>query len=134
MNARQMGDEFERLACALLTKHGLQIVQTNYHVAKIGEIDVVACQNTPQHQAVLVFVEVKARRTSRFASAAQSVTKAKQRRIVRAAEHFLQTHGQFADWACRFDVVAFDINQEQPDVQWIQGAFLVDECTTFNQS
>lgn len=130
---KQIGDTFEQLACDFLTKNGLHIIQTNYNVPNIGEIDIVACQNLQQsngqYRPILVFVEVKARQVSRFATAAQSVTKTKQRRLVRAAWHFLQIYEQFVTYECRFDVVAFDLNQNQPpSMQWIQGAFLADDA------
>jgi putative endonuclease len=65
----------------------------------------------------LVFVEVRARTGHGHGGAAASVTGAKQRRIVRAAQHYLM--GLPVLPPCRFDVVAIDGDQ----LQWLPGAF-----------
>ncbi|UNU72675.1 YraN family protein [Moraxella nasovis] len=129
-SARQIGTRFERLACKFLTAQGLQIITTNYNVALVGEIDVVALGQTSLGNKVfktLVFVEVKARRRSQFASSLETVTLAKQRKIIKAAEHFIAQHDKFADCDCRFDVIGFDTKSDgNIDLNWIQAAFLVD--------
>jgi len=64
-----------------------------------------------------VFVEVRARGSSGHGGAAGSVSVAKQRRIVRAAQHFLLSWAELPP--CRFDVVAIDGG----NLQWLPGAF-----------
>lgn len=120
--AKQVGTAFEKLAGAFLLGQGLKIICTNYHAPRLGEIDIVASQEQ-NGCPVLVFVEVRARRGGQFGGAIASITKTKQARLIQAGEHFLQHHEQFADWACRFDVLAFDGNDEP---QWIQSAFWAD--------
>lgn len=127
--SKQIGDTFEKMACAFLVQKGLQIIQTNFTVPQVGEIDIIAHQmqylKNGQRYPILVFVEVKARHSKSLVSALQAVTKAKQQRIVRTAEHFLQNHDEYAAYACRFDVVAFEIDTAcMPQVHWVQGAFL----------
>lgn len=65
----------------------------------------------------LVFVEVRSRRDVSFGGAAASVSVTKQRRIRRAAEHYLRRLQALP--ACRFDVVAIDGER----IEWIQAAF-----------
>ena len=60
---------------------------------------------------------MRARAGSGHGGAAASVTGAKQRRIVRAAQHYLM--GLAVLPPCRFDVVAIDGDQ----LQWLPGAF-----------
>ena len=50
-------------------------------------------------------------------SAAASISRAKQRRIVYAAQHWLMRLQALP--ACRFDVVAIDGDQ----IEWLRGAF-----------
>ncbi len=65
----------------------------------------------------LVFVEVRARADAAHGGAAASVTPAKQRRLVYAAQHYLMRHA--SPPPCRFDVVALD----GADLTWLQAAF-----------
>lgn len=124
-----MGKHCEQLACQMLQDGGLVLVEKNYLVAGKGEIDVIALEQkqlpSGRMYVTLVFVEVRARAVGQFGDSLASVTKAKQKRIIQAAEHFLQTNIQYKDCDCRFDVVGFDIEKSgQVSSQWIQGAFL----------
>lgn len=128
--ARQKGADFEQLACQFLTAQGLTVIATNYTVPKIGEIDLIATHDVVQKNAkirpTLVFVEVKARAMSQFAQAVETVTPAKQRKLIKTAEHFLQMNENYSDFDCRFDVVAFQIDEwHRMSVDWRQGAFWV---------
>ena len=64
----------------------------------VGEIDIIA-----RKEGVLVFVEVKTRRSLRFGRPAAAVGWQKQQRIIRAAAWYLQ--GKQQPPACRFDVI-----------------------------
>lgn len=113
-----MGDDAEALALQHLLGHGLVLVRRNYRVAKGprargGEIDLIM----RERDGTLVFVEVRKRKAGGFGGAAASVTWAKQRSIVLAAQHFLQNVGSLP--ACRFDVVAL----ENGRIQWLKAAF-----------
>ena len=112
------GDAAEDLALAHLLKQGLRLVQRNYRLAggprqRGAEVDLIL--RAPD--GTLVFVEVRARAGSGHGGAASSVTGAKQRRIVRAAQHYLM--GLPVLPPCRFDVVAIDAGR----VEWLRGAF-----------
>ncbi|MAT94724.1 MAG: YraN family protein [Halioglobus sp.] len=113
------GDQGERRAAQWLQEQGLHIIERNFR-ARCGEIDIVA-----RDGAVLVFVEVRARRASRFASAAASVTRPKQARLLRTAALYLQRHPHLASLACRFDVVAIEPRQSAgaARLRWIRHAF-----------
>jgi putative endonuclease len=71
----------------------------------------------------LVFVEVRYRRGTRFGTAAETVDARKQQRLIRAAEDFLMRFPQFANHACRFDVIALYGDAGAPGCDWIAGAF-----------
>jgi len=110
------GQASESLAAAYLTRQGLTCIQRNFR-CKQGEIDLI-CLTDDQ---TLVFVEVRSRSLTRYASAAESITLRKQQRIIHCSRYFLLTHPQYQDCNLRFDVVLFDTNHQSP--QWICSAF-----------
>ena len=121
-NTKCRGDAAEDRALAWLRARGLVLVQRNYRVAlgpsaRGGEIDLVMSDG----DGTLVFVEVRARAASPpgqgHGGAAASVTPAKQRRLVRAARHYLLQLRVLPP--CRFDVLALDGD----GVEWLQAAF-----------
>lgn len=113
------GAAFEQWAASWLEQQGCKIVARNVRF-KVGEIDIVALDGP-----ALVFVEVRKRSNPRFASAAASVDRRKQQRLLRTASLFLQAHPRWADRPSRFDVLAFEPRQSAADLQprWIRGAF-----------
>lgn len=104
------GREAESRAAAFLESRGLQVVARNFRV-RGGEIDLV-CQDG----RTIVFVEVRARSRSDFGSAGDSITPAKQRRLILAARHYLARHGERD---CRFDCVLIDGGR----LEWLADAF-----------
>ncbi|WP_235898531.1 YraN family protein [Parahaliea maris] len=98
---------------------GLRILARNVHF-KAGELDIVAL-----HGDTLVFVEVRARSNPRYSGAAASVDRRKQAKLLRAAALFLRQHARWANYPCRFDVIAFEPRQSaaNPEPTWIRSAF-----------
>ncbi len=116
-SARQrVGDAHEQQALVLLQAGGCVILARQLQCVA-GEIDLVV-----RDADTLVFVEVRARASSRFGGAAASVGPGKQRRLILAARWCLAslTHRYFGGIAppCRFDVVAF----EPSGVRWYRDA------------
>ena len=97
------GSAGEDAALAHLEQNGLTLLQRNFR-CKGGEIDLVM-----KERATLVFVEVRKRADTRHGGAAASVTPHKQRRLILAAQIYLQRYKMPP--ACRFDVVAIDGSQ-----------------------
>lgn len=117
MSAIATGKEHEILAVEYLTKANLQVLHRNFR-SKLGEIDIIA------HDGLyLVFIEVRYRQHEKFGNAAESVTFAKQQKIVRAAQFYLQTHAWAQQLHCRFDVIAISNSIESPQIEWIKDAF-----------
>ena len=72
----------------------------------------------------LVFVEVRYRKTNRFASATLSVDGKKQRKLLSTASAYLGRHPQFADLPVRFDIVALDAPEgNNASIRWTKDAF-----------
>jgi len=112
-----LGKHGEVVARRELERRGYAILATRYR-SRFGEIDIV-CED----RGTIVFVEVKARRTSRYGHAAEAVTRAKRRRIGAMALDYLAWTGRLS-CRCRFDVVAIDgIGTDRQVVRVIQNAF-----------
>lgn len=116
----QRGRAAEELAAKHLAAQGLHILTRNYRVAG-GEIDLIA-----RHGVELVFVEVRSRRSAAFGSAAESVTPAKRRRILLAAQHYLMGLGQRVPPPCRFDIVSITGAVDSGHLDWLRNAFTND--------
>lgn len=117
-NPLPRGQWAERQAESFLVGHGLKILERNYTV-KSGEIDLIA---TDKHS--LVFVEVRYRHSDTFGSSAESVDASKQKKLRRAAEHYLQKHNLNERQPCRFDIVALSASSNtNSNIDWIRNAF-----------
>jgi len=94
-----LGKSGEDYACRELERRGYAIVARRYRT-RMGELDIVA-----RDGEMLVFVEVKARRGTRFGTPADAVTWHKRQKLLRmAAEYVLMR--SVANANCRFDVVS----------------------------
>ena len=118
LTTQARGEEGEDRALAHLRGAGLKLLQRNYRVAagprsRGGEIDLVL----REPDGTLVFVEVRQRAAGARVGAAASVSATKRRRLVFAAQHYLQRLASLPP--CRFDVVAIDGDQ----LEWIRAAF-----------
>ncbi len=111
--AQASGAAAEARALEHLAGHGLRLVARNV-ASRLGEIDLVM-----RDGETLVFVEVRSRSRGDFGGAAASVGPAKQRRLRREAQRYL--NACFGDrWPpCRFDVCAI----EGEAIDWIRDAF-----------
>lgn len=117
---QDIGKQGEDLAVRELQRRGYAILSRRYRT-RFGEIDIVAQDND-----VVVFVEVKARGTNRFGSAAEGVPIWKQRRLAAMALDYLAWCNRLND-PCRFDVVAIDgIGTSRMTLQHIKNAFLAE--------
>lgn len=114
---RTKGIETEALACQYLQAKGLRLLTQNYQ-CKLGEIDLICHDGTS-----IVFVEVRFRSSVLYGHPAESVTRHKQRKLIKTARYFLYKHPQFANQPCRFDVIAITLKSSDPQIEWIQNAF-----------
>ena len=85
-DTRLLGRYGEAVAADYLRKKGYRLLGLNYRTRR-GEIDLIASKGR-----YLVFAEVKLRRDSAFAQAREFVTPAKQRRLIAAAQEWLQAN------------------------------------------
>jgi len=113
LEARSTGVRGETYAYWYLRRQGYVFVAKNYTPRGIkGELDLVGYDGR-----TLAFIEVRTRTVKEDATALPelSVTKEKQRVVVRTAQRFLAER-QVAECPCRFDVLAIDNRPGQPPV------------------
>lgn len=120
---QKTGRSGESLAADYLTQKGYHILARNVRTA-YGEIDLIVIQDLAKslsaqnsNDTVMVFVEVKTRRTKKFGYPEEAVTGKKLAHMQAAAQAYLQGHPEFVgDW--RLDVIAIrmqgnrDVNTE----------------------
>lgn len=104
------GEAAEDRALHYLLQQGMTLVERNYR-CKGGEIDLIL-----RDRDMLVFVEVRKRADGRYGGAAASINAGKQRRLVIAAQTFLQRYR--IPPACRFDVIAIEASA----LNWLKNA------------
>lgn len=81
----------EELAVRHLTGLGWQILQRNWR-CPAGEVDIVALE--PGREPVVVFVEVKCRRSLRYGEPLEAITHAKVHKLRELALHWLRAQQQ----------------------------------------
>ena len=115
---QELGKQAEDLAVAELERRGYAVIARGYRTPH-GENDVVAWEGD-----TLVFVEVRCRSGEGCGAAAESVTRAKQRRVARMAVDYLARQDLYDRCAVRFDVVAIDDHPAgPPSIEVIVAAF-----------
>jgi putative endonuclease len=107
---QEQGRQWENTAQLYLQRHGLVLIEANFR-CKLGEIDLIM-----REDRTLVFVEVRQRAAGAQVSAAASISPAKVRRVVRAAQVYLQRYPRLPP--CRIDVVAIDGGR----IEWLKNA------------
>lgn len=129
--AYQIGAQAEVWAADYLDLHNLKLIARNFH-SRYGEIDLIMLDGD-----CLSFIEVRARQYSNFGCALESVQPAKQHKIIKTAQSFLQKHPEYENFDCRFDVVAIDyqrtlnlsqkildlLQEQTVNLQWIKHAY-----------
>ena len=116
-NTRERGLWAEGLAEDHLRAQGLQPITRNFR-CRFGEIDLIM-----RDSDILVFVEVRYRRSTNFGDGADSVDVRKQRRLLRTAEYYMQRIDGTEDVVCRFDIVSITTTSSGNQTQWITNAF-----------
>jgi putative endonuclease len=112
-----IGQQGERTAERYLLEQGLRLVTRNYR-CQSGEIDLIMRDGD-----TLVFVEVRQRKSSDYGSPLETVSVAKQRKILSASQHYLQSEKISSRQAMRFDVVGVIHDGKQARIDWVRNAF-----------
>lgn len=117
----KQGKDAEIACCNYLKSQGLKLVEKNFSFRQ-GEIDIIMLD-----RKTLVFVEVRYRKNNSFGGGLESVTCAKQLKLRKTAELYLQQNTQHEN--ARFDVVSMsknnqtNKNRQEYTFEWIMNAF-----------
>ena len=112
----RLGSEAEEQCVAWLERAGYRICERNWLVRE-GELDIVA-----ERDGYLCFVEVRMRTSAVFGDPSLTVTRGKQRRVVRAALRYLQRKPA-ARRMIRFDVMTVLGRGRAAVIEHLPGAF-----------
>jgi putative endonuclease len=113
---QQYGKKSENDAVRYLKKNGYRIIEKNYRT-RLGEIDIIA-----KDDETIVFVEVKARRSTRYGHPKWAITPKKKRNMSMVALHYLKSTSQEKAKA-RFDVVTIHPQENAICIELIKNAF-----------
>ncbi len=94
----------EDVALTRYRRLGFRLLDRNWR-GRNGELDLVVCAGDEEGSTLIVFSEVKARRTARHGPPETAVSRSKQQRIRRLASEWLHVHDVHGV-EVRFDVVA----------------------------
>ena len=119
---KRKGLHYENLARHYLSRHGLVLLEQNYH-CRFGEIDLIMMQ-----QEVVCFIEVKYRKSLAYGGAASAISIQKQKKIVKTALCFIAQNDKIKQHSMRFDALLMQqqADNESPDINWIQNAFYAE--------
>ena len=112
---KQTGRRGEDIAAAYLAGKGYRVIERNWS-CPTGELDIIT-----QEGDCLVFVEVRTRAGARFGGPEESITPAKQARLIELAQAYLQQMAApCPSW--RIDVVAVRLGRGAVTVNHIENA------------
>lgn len=111
----ELGIQGEQIATDFLKKKGYRILDRNYRFRHL-EVDIIA-----EHAGLLIFVEVKTRNSDFMAGPEITVTKQKQKAIVKVANAYINE--QNIDPDTRFDIISIILNQKEKTIEHFEDAF-----------
>ena len=111
----------KNFAEAYLRYHGLKLLSRNYRFRR-GEIDLVMRDRSGGIN-VTVFVEVRYRKGTQYGRPEETISVAKQRKLIFGAGHYLQAKNAL-EAVTQFDVVAVTQPNYLPHIIWIKDAIV----------
>jgi putative endonuclease len=115
INAKELGEIGEGIACDTLRNNGYNILRRNY-IFDHKEVDIIA-----EWEDKLVFVEVKTRISSFLTDPSLLVSLGKQKQIIKVADQFVKDFYPEKEW--RFDIMIVITNADYTSVEHIEDAF-----------
>jgi putative endonuclease len=112
---KEIGNAAEMAAAEYLQAKGYTVLVTNYRYRR-GEIDIIASK-----EDLLIFVEVKYRRSTGFGEPENAVTPEKENLIQETAEHYVINTGYAGN--IRFDIIAVECIMGRYGITHFEDAF-----------
>ena len=111
----ELGIKGEKIAFSYLQGKGYDILERNYRFKHL-EIDIIA-----QKDDCLIVVEVKTRASRFLAGPEITVTKKKQKDVVKVINEYI--FEKDLDIDVRFDIVSIILNEKEESIEHIEDAF-----------
>src|SRR4030042_2817506 len=125
MDRQEVGKLGEKTAQKFLKKRGYRVRETGFR-CRHGEIDIIA-----QQKDCLVFVEVRTKSNLEFGTPEESITRAKEEKLIASALTYTTTHQKLPSlW--RIDVVAIELDDKgkAKRIELIENA--IEQVSRFN--
>ena len=113
--SHEIGKHGEEMARTFLANKGYEVLETNWR-SNHNEIDIIARKDN-----TLVVAEVKTRKTNFFGEPEEFVTKAKQKSLIKAANHYISFKN--LDLEVRFDIISILYSGSNYKIHHIEDAF-----------
>jgi putative endonuclease len=116
---KDFGNKGEQIAKKYLLEKGLKLIESNFRYQR-KEIDLIFTDNKKK---ILIFVEVKTRKTKTYGEPEESINFYKQKNIKIAAQGFLNKHHDYQNCDIRFDVLSVFFEKDNIIFNHIENAF-----------
>lgn len=116
MENKNKGKFGEDIAVKYLVDEGYQIIERNINM-RYAEIDIIGLK-----EDYIIFFEVKHRLNDKYGRPVESVNKAKQSRIIKAAKQYWY-FGDYYHYQPRFDVIEVFFNNGKYNINAIENAY-----------
>jgi len=114
MSNIEIGKYGENLACEFLINKGYVIVDRNYKFSRYGEIDIIA-----KDKDELCFVEVKTRRTDKFGTPMEAITKDKLLKILSCIKNYT-SNTDLKYKRTRIDAISIELSEKEPKITHVK--------------
>lgn len=111
----ELGKEGEKIAAKYLKEKNFEILEKNYRFKHL-ELDIVTKKDEQ-----LIVVEVKTRASEYMAGPHETVSKKKQKDIIKATNEYIYEHD--IDLEVRFDIISIILNNQDRKIEHIEDAF-----------
>ena len=116
---RLIGKLGEQLVACKMIRNGYKILETNYNVPKVGEIDIISWD-----KSMLVFTEVKTQTVCHgWGDPREQIDEKKSDRIMNAVQHYMDVNELDCDF--RFDIGEVVLGRGKPEIRILEEAISV---------
>ena len=116
---KKLGTFGEEKAKEFLKSKEYELIVSNYRFER-AEIDLIFKDET---QKLVVFVEVKTRRSKTFGEPEESINQTKQNQVKKAAEGFISENEDFMNYDLRIDTVSVFLDGKNVIINHTENAF-----------
>ena len=108
----------EQLVACQMIRNGHEIMETNYNVPKVGEIDIIS-----QEKDILVFTDVKTQTAgTEWGDCRSQIDEKKSDRVMNAVQHYMDENE--LDFDFRFDIGKVVLGKGKPEIRILEEEFV----------